>query len=224
VLIEGETADQIRRVLRMRPGDGVVLLDGMGNQYPAVLREVNKGEVVAVVGAPGPVETEPSVAVTMYLSLLNKADKFEWALQKCTELGAAAFVPLRAQRSMTTEISPSRRERWERIIQEAAEQSERGVLPPLGPLANVIGRVGSELALIPEVRYGRPLAEVLREAGPEIRSMSLFIGPEGGFTEQEVEGAVEVGVIPVSLGPRILRAETAAVASLAIVMSELGEM
>jgi 16S rRNA (uracil1498-N3)-methyltransferase len=207
VLIDGETADQIRRVLRMRPGDGIVLLDGMGNQYPAVLREVTRGEVVAVVGAPGPVETESRVAVTMYLSLLNKADKFEWALQKCTELGAAAFVPLRAQRSMTTEISPSRRERWERIIQEAAEQSERGVLPPLRQLANVIGRVGSELALI-----------------PEIRSMSLFIGPEGGFTEQEVEGAVAAGVIPVSLGPRILRAETAAVASLAIVMSELGEM
>jgi 16S rRNA (uracil1498-N3)-methyltransferase len=224
VRIEGETADQIRRVLRMRPGDGIVLLDGMGNQYPAVLREVNKGEVVAVVGAPGRVETEPRVAVTMYLSLLNKADKFEWALQKCTELGASAFVPLRAHRSMTLEISPSRRERWERIIQEAAEQSERGILPPLGQITQRIGKVGSELAIIPEVGNGRPLAEVLHEAGPEVRSVSLFIGPEGGFEEYEIGRAIEAGVIPVSLGPRILRAETAAVASLAIVMSELGEM
>jgi 16S rRNA (uracil1498-N3)-methyltransferase len=125
---------------------------------------------------------------------------------------------------MTLEISPSRRERWERIIQEAAEQSERGILPPLGQITQRIGKVGSELAIIPEVGNGRPLAEVLREAGPDVRSVSLFIGPEGGFEEVEIERAIAAGVIPVSLGPRILRAETAAVASLAIVMSALGEM
>jgi 16S rRNA (uracil1498-N3)-methyltransferase len=163
-----------------------------------------------------------------------KADRFELVLQKGTELGASAFVPTVCARSVARPGDGSRRssrlKRWQRIVVEAAEQSGRGRRPelrepvPFGEACNDVH--GS--ALIPwegETRAGLKAAlGRLRADGGALTSLGIFIGPEGGFTEQEVDQAKAAGVVSVSLGRRILRAETAGVSVLAAVMYELGEL
>ncbi len=227
--LTGPVYEQIRRVLRMRPGDHVAVFDATGREYHLVLAEFGKGEVYARIVEQYPVATEPRCPVTLYLSLLNKSEKFEWALQKCTELGAAHFVPVIATRSVT---SSQRTERWERIVQEAVEQSGRGLLPTIYsalPFQQAVRQATerpspSSLALMPEVTGDRGLGELLANHAPAIEQVALFIGPEGGFTLEEQSFAREQGVQVVKLGPRVLRAETAAVAALAVTIDRLGEL
>jgi 16S rRNA (uracil1498-N3)-methyltransferase len=232
VRIRGDVAQQIRRVLRMRPGDTFYLLDGLGYEYLATLSEFDKDEVWADVQEKAQVQTEPAHKVSMYLSLLNKPDKFEYALQKCTELGAVRFVPLVAERSVPGAPRSMRRERWERIIQEAAEQSGRGLIPTLDepiPLktalqieSNVLSE-GTHVAIMPELGGEGTIAGSL-QSHEGARTASIFIGPEGGFAPSEVSMAQDAGVAIVGLGARTLRAETAAIAALTLVLYELGEM
>jgi 16S rRNA (uracil1498-N3)-methyltransferase len=228
VSIRGEVAQQIRRVLRMRPGDTFYLLDGLGYEYLATLVEFDKDSVWADVQDKAQVLTEPAHKVSMYLSLLNKPDKFEYALQKCTELGAARFVPIVTDRSVTGTLSAARHERWERIIQEAAEQSGRGLIPALDepiPLQAALKITSQEthIAVMPELGGVQTIAGALK--GHEgARTASILIGPEGGFAPSEVSMARGTGVSIVSLGARTLRAETAAIAALTLVLYELGEI
>lgn len=230
--IKGEVAQQIRHVLRMRPGDHFALLDGLGYEYHVVLVEFGKDEVWAEVQDKVQIRTEPAHTVSLCLSLLNKPDKFEWALQKCTELGAARFVPIVAERSVTSSLRAIRRERWERIIQEAAEQSGRGLIPALDePVSlkmalegeSLMLSQGSHVAIMPELGGSEAIADALKRSG-QPRTASIYIGPEGGFTLAEIGTAQDAGVAVVTLGTRTLRAETAAVASLTLIMSGLGEM
>ncbi len=225
VHLAGTPYEQIRRVLRMQVGDEIVLFDGSGYEYRVRLVEFCKGQVRGEITDMRLVAGEPKNRVDLYMSLLNKADKLEWALQKCTELGAARFVPVAAARSVT---STSRPERWRRIIQEAAEQSGRGRLPALGevmalPEALAQAANGHTIVLMPEVGGEDSPAEVLAQLG-HASNLAVFIGPEGGFTEEEQSAARACGAHLVSLGPRILRAETAAVAALTLVMERLGEL
>lgn len=229
VQLTGPAFEQIRRVLRMRPGDEVALFDGSGQEYRVSLVEFANGAVYGRVLEQYPVATEPDCQVDLYLSLLNKAEKFEWALQKCTELGAARFVPVLAARSVT---STGRTERWERIIQEAAEQSGRGILPKLSnamPFQQAVEQAVEQASksgpvLMPEVTGTKSIADVVATSQSTLERISLFIGPEGGFTPEEQRIAVEQGVQVVKMGPRILRAETAAVAALTILLDTLGEL
>ena len=178
---------------------------------------------------------EPAHAVDLYLGLLNKPDKFEWVLQKCTELGASRFVPITSERTIAGSPEQGRRERWERIIAEAAEQSGRTVLPSLENTMTLKRAIKQEarrldeaeglghVSLMPAPGADLSLSDALWELDEE-GTVSLFIGPEGGFSNDELYEADQHGVQLVSLGPRILRAETAAVAALAIVMGHLGEL
>ena len=225
--IQGEAARQIARVLRLQPGDTVCLFDGSGDEYEVRLTSLARDEARAEVVERRPGRAEPAARVTLYLALLNKPDKFEWALQKCTEVGAAAFVPVLAARSVSGPPNPSRYERWSRIIQEAAEQSGRTVLPALEPsltFAEAIARASSGPAVIPALGTFPPIARVLDLAPGGPTNLSIFVGPEGGFTPEEVAAAQSGGVEPVTLGPRTLRAETAAVVALSLALQALGEM
>jgi 16S rRNA (uracil1498-N3)-methyltransferase len=237
VRIDGDVGQQIRRVLRMRPGDHFSLLDGLGYEYRAVLVDFGKAEVWAEVEEKVRVQTEPAHKVSLCMALLNKPDKFEWALQKCTELGAARFVPIVAERSVTGSVRTIRRERWERIIQEAAEQSGRGLIPTLEEPISLKAALEAEartfsreadtqqahVAIMPELGGTETIASALNRFG-QLQTASIYIGPEGGFTLAEVGMAHDACVSIVTLGARTLRAETAAVASLTLVMNELGEM
>ena len=232
----GEIRHQLGRVLRMQPGEAIVLLDGDGCEYVTELREIDGGgawgKVLLKRAAPG----EPLARVTLYQCAL-KGDRMEWVLQKGTELGVSRFVPVISERTITrpAEKVARKSDRWRTIIREAAEQSRRGRLPELAsPLywADAIADAPSTddgLRLMPwEEANGQPsLSQILGgqgNAAPPRRQVCLLIGPEGGISHDEMQSALALGWQSASLGPRILRAETAAVAALSILMSGLGEM
>jgi 16S rRNA (uracil1498-N3)-methyltransferase len=224
-------AHQVRNVLRLRPGMRVTALDDAGLEYEVELVTVERDAVVGQVVTSRPARGEPGVAVTLYQSLL-KGDRFEWVLQKGTEIGVAAFVPVISERTVRREAEQveKKRARWERIIREAAEQSGRGRLPCLGPALDVdevCAQAGSEadLALMPwEEAEGLGLLTAVWNANPRPRRVALLIGPEGGFAAHEVAAARQAGILVVTLGTRILRAETAGVVAAAIALAGLGEM
>ncbi|HYP39251.1 MAG TPA: RsmE family RNA methyltransferase [Chloroflexia bacterium] len=234
VILKGEIAQQITRVLRMREGDEIWLFDGGSYEYRTKLVSISKDEVGGELATRRRIKSEPLHPVDLYLSLLNKPDKFEWALQKCTELGASRFVPVIAERSVSNALGANKRERWERIIQEAVEQSGRGALPILEDAVSLtealnaqsdrMDESGTHVALMPALGADLSLGDALADANNESGSVSIFIGPEGGFSDDELLAANERGVQLVNLGPRTLRAETAAAAALAMTLYELGEM
>lgn len=236
--ITGPLTHQVRNVLRLKPGDRVILLDNSGWEYQVELGEMSRERVVGQILQKSLAESEPRTKITLYQSFL-RGRAFESVLQKCTEVGVVAFVPVVAARciiSSLEDIGEKKVERWRRIILEAAEQSRRGRLPVLRS-ALLLRQAWQEasrggLTIVPweEAGSGMPapkknsLRSVLRGTQPIPFSINLFIGPEGGFTPQEVEQGQRYGGIPVTLGPRILRAETAGLVAAAAILYELGDM
>jgi 16S rRNA (uracil1498-N3)-methyltransferase len=221
-------------VLRLRPGEKVVALDNLGNEYEVELVETGQavsGKILAKRAAAG----EPICQISLYLSLTQR-EKFEWMLQKCTEVGACAFIPVFTSRSLISrgqgddEQETSRKfQRWQRIIQEAAEQCGRGRIPKLYPPrrfkeAVALSQIENEMALIPyEGESTLSIKSALKAMGPGKQTLGLFIGPEGGFSNEEIALARQAGIQPVTLGRRILRLETAAIAAVLLALSELGD-
>ena len=234
ICLSAEISHQITRVLRLKPGQDIILLDNQGFEYGATLITIDNGTVFAKILSKNPVSSESSVKTTLFLALTQR-EKFEWSLQKCTELGASAFVPVITSRTLVQERQYSERKiiRWQHIIREAAEQSRRGRLPEIShplTLEKIINSaIGNhDLLLIPwEEEHSMSLKKVLfsKEVYTKVGvSIGILIGPEGGFSAKEVDKAAERGFIPISLGKRILRMETAAMATLTMVLYELGEM
>lgn len=229
-----ELAHQISSVLRLRPGQRVVALDNAGNQYEILLEGVADRVVTGTVLQRQPAEGEPRVGVTLYLCLTQR-EKFEWVLQKCTELGVRAFVPVISSRSLVQNPAEveRKRDRWQRIVREAAEQAGRGAVPTIGPAQPFEAALAEAC---PSHTHCLMLWEKEQQAGlrsalaPLLSSessavtLALLIGPEGGFSEEEVAAARQAGFVPLTLGQRILRMETAAVVAAALVLYELGEM
>ncbi len=230
VLLHGAVVHQIRDVLRMRTGDEIVLLDNSGWAHRAELQMVEQDVVRGRVVDSWQLETEPRTRITLYQGLL-KGQKFDWVLQKGTELGITSFVPMIAARCLVgsvDDVSETRMERWRKILVESAEQSGRAVLPTLAsPLffEDACRQTKDKgLALIPwEEERSRGLREALQGISRS-REVSLFIGPEGGFTAEEIETAKNLAIMPVSLGPRILRAETASIVAASAILFELGDL
>jgi len=224
------TAHQLRNVLRLHPGDQVIVLDNSGLEYEVTLELVGRDRAIGRVDAQRKTGTEPRVALTLYQSLL-KGDHFEWVLQKGTELGVLRFVPMFTQRTVVRGAASveKRRERLERIIREAAEQSHRGRLPQLAvPMpfeeACVESVATHDLSVLPSVAVGDQDLDAALSSVPAIARVALLVGPEGGFAAEEVAYARACGVRAVTLGPRILRAETAGIVAPALVLSALDEM
>ncbi len=230
VILRGDIVHQIRDVLRMRPGDEIILLDNSGYAHQTELTLIDRDSVRGTINDKWQLETEPSAQITLYQGLL-KGQKFDWVLQKGTEIGVTAFVPVLAARCIVgnlEDVSGTRVERWERIVVEAAEQAGRASLPHLSnpPLfTHACERAArGSLSLIPwEEEHERSLRETLSQV-PKSKQINLFIGPEGGFAAEEIAAAKEHGIIPVSLGPRILRAETAGLAAACAILYELGDL
>ena len=230
VRFDDDQAHQMRRVLRLRPGERVLALDGQGWQYDVLLEDVSNSRVTGLVAAQTAATGEPRVRLTLFQSLLQR-DKFEWVLQKGTEIGVAEFVPMITRRSLVRDaddVGANKLERWRRIIKEAAEQSGRGVLPRLtAPIpfdACVPETMIHDRGLIAwEQEPERTVRHVLGGLR-DVEAVALFIGPEGGFEAAEIEEAMSYGTLPVTLGRRILRTETAAVVGAALVLYELGDM
>lgn len=215
-----EQAHQMRAVLRMAPGADVVVLDNAGWEYAVTLTAVTKSQVLGDIIARRPATGEPATHLTLYQALL-KRDNFEWVLQKGTEIGVSRFVPIITARTVVTAVKPHKLERWQRILTEAAEQSRRGRIPELAPplpLAEAIAACPAEaLLMLWEAAGGMPLPAAL--AGKP-RSVALFIGPEGGLDPTEIDEKVTA----VTLGPRILRAETAALVAATLALQACGNL
>jgi 16S rRNA (uracil1498-N3)-methyltransferase len=227
-----EVAHQARDVLRLGVGDTIRLLDGAGGEYPAEIIEVSRKRVLVRLGAREEGLPDPPVRVTLCLGML-KAAKFEVALKKCTELGVAAFVPLLTERAVRDEVSEAKRRRWRGILAEAMEQCGGSHLPELTPPQSLSQALADlppgGIALFPWEETREPslraaLEEAVSQAGGvnRAREIRLFIGPEGGFSPSEAELAERHGVWLVTLGRRILRAETAAIVTSTLTLDALG--
>jgi len=234
VSLTGSLGRQLSRVLRLRPSDHIVLLDDSGWAYEVELDRVTRGLATGhIVGAWEP-RTEPSARLVLYQAL-PKRRKLDWILQKGTELGVSTFVPLvteRCVRARGKRDEGHKLARWRRIVAEAAEQSGRAHLPrvlQVTPFAEACQAPPSDaLALMASVGdEAVPLSKALRsleDAAQHLREVRLYVGPEGGFAPREVALAREAGIVPVSLGPRILRTETAGLVALSAVLYALGDM
>jgi 16S rRNA (uracil1498-N3)-methyltransferase len=229
VRLSREQAHQVRQVLRLGPGDTVVVLDDRGAEYEVTLTAVGPKEAVGQVTSKRDAAGEPAAQLTLFQSLLVR-EKFEWVLQKATEVGVVQIVPVLMARGLvrTKQIEENKLDRWRRIVTEAAEQSHRGRIPridPVIPFADMFSRfVGFDRFLVAAPSETVSLREALQGMGRPDPSLALLIGPEGGFTDEEVALAREKGALAVGLGPRILRTETAAVVASALILYELGEM
>ncbi len=236
-------AHQLQRVLRAQPGECILLLDNKGHEYLTELQQVEPAQTTGVVLTRSMVTGEPRIELTLYQNAL-KADKFEWVLQKGTELGVTQFVPVISSRTIVRPMTALTKKypRWRTILREAAEQCGRGRIPDLAqPLEwDQAIQCASGVRLLPweaaETNPGTSLVQFLGHAlqppssrtmtaqAGEPRTVSLMIGPEGGLSGAEVDAARLAGWYIISLGRRVLRAETAALAAVAIVMAVCGEI
>ncbi len=223
-------AHQVRDVLHLKIGETFTLFDANGAEYHATLISSLRASVVVSVGDRIHTNREPTTRIILCQGMLKSA-RFEFILEKGTELGVSTFVPMLCQRSTSglEEIGTAKTQRWQRILQEATEQCGRTRVPTLSPvltLTQALKDVPQDaLALMPwEEERALTLRAVLSssiQSTSTPRTVVLFIGPEGGLTVEEVTQAQNDGVQVVSLGTRILRAETAALATVANVLYAL---
>ena len=231
-----DVAHQARDVLRLSPGAVISLLDGRGATYPAEVLLVERRRVVVRLGERAEPQAVFPCRVTLALGML-KAAKFEWVLQKATELGVAAIQPLVTERAVAaTEMTgEARQRRWRRILAEAVEQCGGDRLPELGApcsLADALEHLPpGAIALFPwEGAEAAPLRATLTEALAtggglaRVTDVSIFVGPEGGFSAAEAALAKRHGALQVTLGARILRAETAALVAATLALDALGAL
>lgn len=223
VCITGEDARQIRVVLRLQPGDEIGVLDGSGKEYRCVLESVRKEEAVARIGEQRLPEVEPKTHITVVQSLA-KGDKVERVIQHGTEIGVSRFVLVQTERSVVQlngERERERVERWRRIAKEAAEQAHRAIVPAIEgvtSLRRALEQMSSTsiVTLHPDGST-LPLVEWIRRRPPTGR-VAVIVGPEGGLTDKEVDLCVRYGAVSVSLMPRILRTETAALVAVSQIL------
>ena len=225
LIINGPDAQHIRRALRMQPGEHLTVCDGQGTDYACQITAFEGEGVRLSVLSQAPSCTEPSLAVTLYQGL-PKGDKMDWILQKVVELGVTAVVPVATRRSVARleGKADKKQERWQRIAAEAAGQCGRGMLPSVErPLSwsQALSCLSGEPALVFYEGGGRPLRELVT---PSTRRLSVFVGPEGGFDPEEIDAIRRQGGGVATLGPRILRCETAPLAALTLLMHLSGNM
>lgn len=209
----GATARQISVVLRMRPGEHVMLIDGQGGEAEGALTAVSPRQVTVHVVKRTCNTSEPALRMHLFPAIL-RAPRFDLVLQKATELGVQAITPVLAQRSVPHPAGDAVPERWKSIVREAVEQSGRGLLPALrAPIefgAACAEARQADLALCCSEHGGIELRTLFAQRIPA--TLSAIIGPEGGLAVAELTQAAQAGLQAVTLGPRILRAETAAMA------------
>ncbi|MCR4791597.1 MAG: 16S rRNA (uracil(1498)-N(3))-methyltransferase [Lachnospiraceae bacterium] len=218
LVITGDDYNHIRNVLRMKPGEEFsVRCQGVPREYRCGILEFTDSEVICEIRFIKEDDTELPVKVTIYQAL-PKADKMETVIQKCVELGAVRIIPVRTSRcvvKLDDKKADAKCVRWQQIAEAAAKQSQRGIIPVVGPVMDLDEALEDasklDVRLMPYELAGDMAAtrKIISETPPGA-STGVFIGPEGGFDESEVTRASEKGFAPITLGRRILRTETAA--------------
>ena len=228
VTLQGDAAQHLGRALRARVGDIATLFNGNGHEFPATITELSKREVALTLGEAFSPGTESSVLTVLGLCL-SKGDRFDWAVQKATELGVGAIVPRYSERvdfSVPEDRIAKRVLHWQQVAISASEQCGRVRVPSVAAptsLANWTGAVSADEKWVlqcADVAGNTPASRNAEAPG----SAALLIGPEGGLTEGEISIATDHGFIPLQLGPRVLRTETAPVVALTALSVQWGEM
>jgi len=234
IIITGEDYNHIKNVLRSRVGDHLVLCDGESKDFHVTIDAFDTNKIITTILNKQENRTESFVNITLFQGIA-KGDKMDFIIQKGVELGVKCIVPVITERTVVRfekgKDEIKKKERWQKIAFEAAKQCNRGIIPLIGaPLyldkaLDIMYKFN--LSLIPyEKEKCFTLKSVLSDlknkgSDKDIIEIAVFIGPEGGFSEKEIEAGIKAGVVPVTLGPRILRTETASLATITIIMYEL---
>lgn len=229
ILIEGSDVNHIKNVLRLNPKEQLIVCDGKGKDYNCIIEEIRKDSVLVNIIDSTTNETELATKIYLFQGLPKK-DKMEWIIQKAVELGVYEIIPVSTKRTIV-KISDKKKERnkldrWQTIATSAAKQSNRGIIPSIHEVLTFSDALDYardlEIKLIPyENAKGIEATREIIHNLKGTKSIGIFIGPEGGFEEDEVDRAKEQGFAPVTLGRRILRTETAGLAILSMIMLEL---
>jgi len=219
------TAHHAREVLRLRAGADVAIFDGVGGEWEAVLDEVSRTRVLARLGHPRTARPEPPLRIVLALPPL-KGDRMELVIQKATELGVHEIWPVitaRTDAAGRPALAGSRQERWEKVASGASEQCGRAVVPRIestATLDRLLGQAfdGTRLVFLEDGSGTRP------KDWPRSPKVLCLLGPAGGWDPREVERIREAGFLPAHLGPRVLRAETAAIVALTVVQVLWGDL
>lgn len=226
IILDGESARHIAKSLRMRVGDVICVTDGGGDDYGCQIEEITKDEVVLKVCYKQACESEPSCKVTIYQGV-PKSSKMEDIIQKCVEIGVCEIVPTLTKRCVSRpddKAAGKKNQRYQKIALEAAQQSGRGIVPKIENMKTLRQAIAEDESDVKIVFYeggGEKLADIVK---PDTESVSVFIGPEGGFEQEEVEQIEASGGVRATLGKRILRTQTAPVAALTAIMLLTGNL
>ena len=231
ITVTGSDVNHIKNVLRMKPGDEIIICDGQGNGCYCIINSVCDHEVIADVNYTKDSDSELSVRITLFQGL-PKSDKMELIIQKAVELGVHEVVPVTMARSVVRITDYKKEEkkllRWQAISENAAKQSGRGIIPMIRPVMSfneaIVYAKELDWAVLPYenakgIKDTKEALEKLRDC----KTAGIIIGPEGGFEASEVEFAIENNIRPISLGRRILRTETAGFTLLSMILLYLEE-
>jgi 16S rRNA (uracil1498-N3)-methyltransferase len=230
-VITGSEARHMTRVLRMSPGDRLILLDKAGERFQAVIEEATRHHVLVHLENPLPSAAPSPVCITLCQALL-KSHRMDLVIEKTSELGVNRVLPYLADRTVVQvdkAKTHSKVKRWQEIARSAAKQSDRSTPAEIGPLRSfhellaVLSTESAMRILLWEGEGISSLKDLLRSNSP-VASVIAMVGPEGGFTEREVKETGEAGFVSVSLGSRILRAETAAISLVTLIQYEWGDL
>lgn len=223
--ILGEDARHIIKSLRMHAGEIITVSDGSGTDFGCSITGFAENSVSVKVLYSQPSQVEPNIGVTLYQGL-PKGDKMDLIVQKTVELGIARIVPVLTARCVSRPDNKSaakKQERWQKIAEEAAKQSGRGIIPQVAAVTGFAEAVRMQGGKARKIVFyeggGEPLKSALE---PQCEELALFIGPEGGWEKEEIQKLEEAGCKKATLGPRILRTETAPIAALSAIMFETG--
>ncbi|MFZ5563823.1 MAG: 16S rRNA (uracil(1498)-N(3))-methyltransferase [Thermodesulfobacteriota bacterium] len=229
-VLSGPDANHIKNVLRMKPGDELWLFDGAGMEFKAVIRALGADGVEVEITDALACASDPPICLTLAQAFL-KDKKMDTLVRQATELGVSRWIPVFTQRAIPrpdARRAASRVERWQAIAAESLKQCQRGWLPEITapvPFDELMDQADAwDLKIIFADRNERRLKVTLPPPGNTNRQVLIMIGPEGGFTPQEISRATRKGFIAAGLGPRILKADTATVAACAIVQHLMGDM
>ena len=229
VSLGGEEFLHLKKVLRLQAGDEIALFDGDGTGFAGRIVEVGRTVARVVLGAREPAERESGLHLRL-VGALSKGEKFEWVVQKATELGVSEIQPIYTERADVRPVGgreEKKRERWRRVALEACKQSGRTRLPIIrrpGDLGSALKRPEGEVGIVLDPEGPPGAMEGLLRTVAGARALAAAVGPEGGWSPRERAQFHEAGFIPLRLGPRILRTETAAIVSTALFQFLSGDL
>lgn len=223
VELEEAASHHLLKVLRMQPGRELIVFNGKGGEYPATIDSTGKKTAVLLLGEHQSRECESPLAIELAIGV-SRGDRFDWVLQKATELGVSRITPLFTERTevkLSGDRLQKRWQQWQKIVIGACEQCQRNRLPALQPVTSLTDYLPQCDANLRFVLHHRAEASLQRETPPP--SVALLIGPEGGLSDDEIRAAEASGFVSWALGPRVFRTETAPIAALAVLQTLWGD-